>query len=154
MPKASWNIRQATSDDVATLVEFNCAIARETEDKELDSAVVTRGVARGLQQGDEVVYYLAEDASGPLGSLMLTREWSDWRDGWLIWIQSVYVRADCRGRGVFKSLLEFAIAAARRRPDVVGLRLYVETANQRAQAVYERTGFADPHYKVLERLFD
>lgn len=88
-----------------------------------------------------------------IGCLMLTREWSDWRDGWLMWLQSVYVCAPHRGQGVFRSLLETAIEKMRQAPDVIGVRLYVEVKNERAQAVYYKTGFVDPKYKVLEQIF-
>jgi ribosomal protein S18 acetylase RimI-like enzyme len=84
---------------------------------------------------------------------MLTREWSDWRDGWLMWVQSVYVEPAHRSQGVFRSLLDHATQCMREDPDVVGMRLYVENENSRAQAVYARTGFVDPSYKVLERIF-
>ena len=154
MSETNWNIRQANSDDIPALVEFNCGIARETEDKELDHALVTRGVTRALEQGDEVKYFVAESESSPIGSLMLTREWSDWRDGWMVWIQSVYVAANYRGKGVFRALLDHATKSVNQDPDVRGLRLYVENDNTRAQSVYASTGFADPHYKVLEKLLN
>lgn len=153
MSERDWTIRLADAGDIETLVDFNCGIARETEDKELDRQLVTSGVARAMNQGDEVKYFIAESDSGPIGSLMLTREWSDWRDGWLVWIQSVYVSADARGKGVFRSLLDHATEQVQLDPDVRGLRLYVENENTRAQSVYSKTGFGDPNYKVLEKLF-
>ncbi|QDV21886.1 GNAT family N-acetyltransferase [Aureliella helgolandensis] len=146
-------IRHATLADAAKIVDFNCAISRETEGKELDREVVARGVARGIRQGDEVTYFVAEADQDLAGCLMLTREWSDWRDGWLVWIQSVYVTQEFRGRGVFRRLLETATERVQQDPDVVGLRLYVEVENERAQQVYRKTGFQDPNYKVLEKLF-
>jgi ribosomal protein S18 acetylase RimI-like enzyme len=148
-----WAIRRAVYDDVPVLVKFNCAIARETEGRELNNDVVTRGVQRGLQRADEVVYYVAESSNGVIGCLMLTREWSDWRDGWIVWVQSVYVESQFRGQGVFRGILAFAMEDIRQNPDVVGIRLYVEENNARAQSVYLRTGFADAHYKVLEQIF-
>lgn len=148
-----WSIRRAAQPDIGTLVDFNCAIARETENRELAREVVNAGVTRGLAQGDDVVYYLAEDHTGPIGSLLLTREWSDWRDGWLMWVQSVYVVPQRRGQGVFRTLISHVIALLQEQPDVVGVRLYVEADNTRAQAVYQRTGFVDAHYKVLEQIF-
>ncbi len=152
-----WKIRVATMQDADRLVEFNCAIARETEGKELSGEVVRRGVLRGLTHAGEVSYWVAEvnpqDTAELIGCLMLTREWSDWRDGWLMWVQSVYVCDSYRGQGVFRSLLETVIDKMKQTPDVVGLRLYVETKNLRAQEVYLRTGFVDSHYKVLEQLF-
>ena len=149
----NWIVRKAHSADMEALVEFNCAIARETEAKELRREIVERGVARGLEQGDEVVYYVADDGKGAIGSLMLTREWSDWRDGWLAWVQSVYVKEEYRGQGVFRTMLEHALSELRQQPDVVGVRLYVEAENTRAQAVYHRTGFVAPNYIVLEQMF-
>ena len=153
MPDTDWIIRLATSRDIDSLIDFNCAIARETEGKELNREIVTRGVTRGLMQGDEVVYFVAECQRHVIGCLMLTREWSDWRDGWLAWIQSVYVSPEHRGKGVFRELQAHATASAKENPDVVGMRLYVEAENHDAQAVYQRTGFTDPNYKVLEKIF-
>lgn len=162
MKSRPWAIRPATSQDVPTIVNFNLALANETEDHPLDHDTVARGVTRGLQQGDEVQYILAvldSDASKDhsedkiVGQLMLTREWSDWRDGWVAWIQSVYVHQDHRGKGVFRSLLDHASEICQSQEDIVGLRLYVETSNQVAQNVYDKSGFTDPKYKVLEQMF-
>ena len=153
----SYVVRTATAKDVEALVTFNCNIASETEDKVLDQELLTSGVSRALQQGDEAIYFVAvpegDKEDIPIGSLMLTREWSDWRDGWLAWIQSVYVVKEHRGAGVFRQLLEHATAELKKDPDVRGLRLYVENDNEAAQAVYLRSGFIDPHYKVMERMF-
>lgn len=151
-------IRRAQMDDAERLIEFNCAIARETEDRELEPAIVRRGVLRGLVHAGEVRYYVAElervvGCPEVVGCLMFTREWSDWRDGWLMWVQSVYVVAEYRGRGVFRRMLDAASEEVRQLPDVVGMRLYVERENEAAQAVYFRTGFVDSGYKVLEKLF-
>ncbi len=153
----NWKIRAAHLQDADQLIEFNRAIARETEAKELPHAIVSRGVRRGLLRQDEVSYWVAEleqqGESELIGCLMLTREWSDWRDGWLMWVQSVYVSQPYRGQGVFRNLLDTVIGKLKQTPDVVGLRLYVETENSRAQEVYYKTGFVDSHYKVLEQLF-
>lgn len=146
-------IRTATLDDAQKLMEFNCAIAQETEGKQLDKTLVLSGVRRGLEQAGEVSYLVATQADVQLGCLMLTREWSDWRDGWIAWIQSVYVVPTHRGQGIFRLLLDGATELVQQDPDVVGLRLYVETENTRAQNVYSRTGFTDPSYKVLEKIW-
>ena len=153
-PANKISVRRATVDDAMAITVFNLAIAEETEGKALDFDTVQRGVQRGLQRAPEATYFLAEDEQGlPVGTLMFTREWSDWRDGWLMWLHSVYVAPRHRGSGVFRLLLDHATATVQNDPDVVGLRLYVEADNQVAQAVYARTGFSDPRYKVLEKLF-
>ena len=127
----------------------------ETEDKELDLPTVTRGVTRAFEQSDEAVYFVAEandtdTNSAPIGSLMITREWSDWRDGWLVWIQSVYVLQAYRGVGVYRALYDDVRIAAQARADVCGLRLYVEKDNHHAQQVYTKTGMTETAYKLFE----
>lgn len=162
-----WNIRHASVYDIEIITEFNCRLAQETESKRLDEQVVRRGVERGLKQGAEVQYFLAtspaqpklagtsnsSSLAKPVGQLMLTREWSDWRDGWIAWLQSVYVVPECRGQGVFKTLLDHALDHCSQDPDVRGMRLYVEKQNTKAQRAYEKTGFIDPHYVLRELIF-
>lgn len=150
-------IRRGIEADVATIADFNCRLAMETESRRLDSATVTRGVRRGMDAGNEVQYWIAEfvDSAGVqvIGQLMLTREWSDWRDGWLIWIQSVYVHPEHRGQGVFTTLFRHVSDVVRRDPDNIGIRLYVEHENKAAQTVYGKLGLVDPGYNVLEQMF-
>ena len=143
-------IRSATTDDVAAITEYNCRLARETEDKTLDRGTVDAGVRRGLEFGDEVQYFVAEDESGVIGQIMLTREWSDWRNGWMIWLQSVYVASGKRGAGVFRLLFERSVELARLRCDAVCVRLYVEHENEAAMATYRRLGFRNSGYLVME----
>ena len=150
----SIEIRIANKGDAEVLTEFNCRLARETESIELNRATVLSGVQRGLAVTGEVIYFVAEDESDVVGQLMLTREWSDWRDGWLAWLQSVYVRSDYRQQGVFRCLLDAARKHLRGQPDVVGLRLYVEDENTSAMSTYTRLGFKDAGYRVMEHLFD
>lgn len=158
---SKYTIRRATQSDVEFLVEFNYNLAKETEGKELDRELLTRGVSRAFEQGDEAIYFVAvpagdeeeSTAEEAVGSLMLTREWSDWRDGWIAWIQSVYVSKEHRGAKVFRSMLNHATEELKKNPDVRGLRLYVENENTRAQGVYQRCGFENPNYQVLEKLF-
>lgn len=150
-------IRRGIEADVATIADFNCRLAMETESRRLDSATVTRGVRRGMDAGNEVQYWIAEfvDSAGVrvIGQLMLTREWSDWRDGWLIWIQSVYVHQDHRGQGIFSTLFRKVADTIRSDPNNIGIRLYVEHDNEAAQAVYSKLGFVDPGYSVMEMMF-
>src|SRR5438105_1452203 len=118
-------VRRATPADVPVIVEFNRRLAAETEDKALDPGVLTRGVLAALADPHKGPYFVAEEGDQVLGQLQITYEWSDWRNGWMWWIQSVYVRADARRRGVFRALFDHVAGAARADPEVVAVRLYV-----------------------------
>jgi ribosomal protein S18 acetylase RimI-like enzyme len=144
-------VRRATPADAPVVVEFNRLLAEETEGKALDPAVLSAGVAAALADPRKAVYFVAEDGGRVLGQLMITTEWSDWRNGWYWWVQSVYVCGEARRRGVFRALFEHVVAAARRDPGVIGVRLYVEKENQAAQRTYERLGLAVTDYLLLER---
>jgi len=132
------------------IADFNCRLAMETEGKALDSAIVRNGVVRGLALGPEVRYFVALKDSVIIGQLMLTREWSDWRDGWIVWLQSVYVVAEFRGRGVFRQMLRLALETVTAEFSVVSVRLYVEHANETAKRCYHKVGFRGTGYEVLE----
>jgi len=106
-------VRRALPADAAVIVEFNRRLAAETEGKALDPHVLERGVAAGLADPHKTLYFVAEADGAVVGQLMLTKEWSDWRNGWIWWLQSVYVRADQRSRGIFRSLFEHAVEQAR-----------------------------------------
>ncbi len=144
-------IRTARPDDLAVIVDYNSRLATESEGKTLDAAVLERGVRAVLSDPSRATYYLADVGGRVVGQLMITLEWSDWRDGWLWWIQSVYVHPDARRAGVFKALYNHVIEEARRRGDVAGIRLYVERHNDAAQQTYKRLGMEDAGYLVLER---
>jgi GNAT superfamily N-acetyltransferase len=148
-------VRDARPGDHATIVEFNARLAAETEGKQLDRTVLARGVARALADPDRLRYWLAETrAEGTVvGQAAISREWSDWRDGWVWWFQSVYVHQDHRRRGVFRSLHHQIRSQARAAPDVIGLRLYVESANGRAQQTYQALGLEPGGYHVYEELW-
>jgi GNAT superfamily N-acetyltransferase len=149
----SYQIRRARVDDIPTIVDFNAAMARETEDKLLDPAVLTAGVTRLLHQPDYGFYLVAEDEAGAtVGCLLITYEWSDWRNGLFWWVQSVYVAAPHRGRGVYRALYERVKTAAREQGGVCGFRLYVEEENAVAQATYRRMGMEKTHYLLFEEM--
>ena len=146
------DIRVATPNDAPTIAEFNQRMALETEKKTLEPAVVLRAVKRVFSDAAKGFYIVAESNAEIVGQLMITYEWSDWRDGWIWWIQSVYVRADHRRQGVFRSLYSELIAHAKRAGDVVAIRLYVEKDNIRAQTTYRQLGMRDPGYLILEAM--
>jgi GNAT superfamily N-acetyltransferase len=146
-------VRPATPADVPVLVEYNRRLARETESKELDPATVAAGVAAALADPDRKgPYFLACDGADVVGQMQVTFEWSDWRNGWFWWVQGVYVRADARGRGVFRTLYQHVRDRARQAGDVIGLRLYVEHDNGTARATYERQGMQMLSYNLMEEL--
>src|SRR5262249_3424097 len=144
-------IRRAVAADIPPLVEFTRRLALETEHKTLDLAVLTDGVVAGLGDEEKAKYFVAEDAGRVVGQLMLTLEWSDWRNGWVWWIQSVYVHPDARRHGVFRALYQHVYEAARADPQVVAIRLYMERDNHVAQQTYLSLGMALSNYVVLER---
>jgi ribosomal protein S18 acetylase RimI-like enzyme len=150
--KHEINLRLANARDVAALVEFNRAMARETEALELLPEVLTAGVENLLRQTQFGFYVIAESGTEAVGSLMVTYEWSDWRDGLFWWIQSVYIKPEFRRRGLYRRLYEFVKARAAREPNVRGFRLYVEKQNTPAQQTYERLGMSETHYLMYEEL--
>ncbi|TLY52431.1 MAG: GNAT family N-acetyltransferase, partial [Gammaproteobacteria bacterium] len=125
-------IRPAQPSDIDALVAFNAAMARETEDKALDPAVLHAGIAAVLADPARGFYLVAECAGAIAGCLMITHEWSVWRNGDWWWIQSVYVDPACRRRGVYRALHAETERRARATPEVIGLRLYVERDNAHA----------------------
>jgi ribosomal protein S18 acetylase RimI-like enzyme len=144
-------LRRAALADAARIVEFNQCLAQETEGLALDGSVLAAGVAAALADPLRGLYFVAEDQGRIVGQLLITTEWSDWRNGWLWWIQSVYVHPDARRQGVFRALYEHVHAQAQADPSVVGLRLYVEQENHAAQETYQRLGMRRTGYLVLER---
>ena len=151
MPK--FVIRAATLDDVTTITEFNLRLAEETERVSLDRELVTQGVTALIRERSRGNYWVARSGGTIVGQLMHTREWSDWRNGDIWWIQSVYVGKDHRRRGVFTQLHSHLKALATSDPGVVGLRLYVEFDNLAARTTYERLGLHTVRYQVMEDLF-
>jgi GNAT superfamily N-acetyltransferase len=144
-------IRAATLADAPVVIEFNRLLAQESEGKKLNLSLLAPGVAAGLTDSHKCRYFVAEEDGKVLGQLGVTYEWSDWRNGWLWWIQSVYVRPEARRRGVFRALFKHVEQTARNDPEVIGLRLYVERENHIAQQTYERLGMAETGYFVLEK---
>ena len=143
-------IRNATSEDAATIVDFQLKMALETEDLSLDAAVVEEGVAAVFRDPAKGRYFVAEEEGAVVASLMITYEWSDWRNGLVWWIQSVYVKPEYRKRGVYTQMYQYIKEQVEASADVRGLRLYVDKRNVPAQKVYTRLGMNGSHYDTFE----
>ena len=146
-------VRKATPEDKDVIATYNQAMALETEDKVLPDDIISPGVERIFAEPDFGFYLIAETDKKIVGTLMITTEWSDWRNGLFWWIQSVYIDPDYRRQGAFRSLYEFVRHEARNTEGVCGLRLYVEKENLRAQATYHRMGMLETHYRLFEEEF-
>jgi GNAT superfamily N-acetyltransferase len=144
-------IRLATSDDWPTIVEFNCLLAVESEGKQLDRRHVEPGVKAILSDPRKGRYLLALADGRIVGQMMHTYEWSDWRNGDIWWLQSVYVHTDFRRQGVFRALFERLRSEAEADPAVVGLRLYVEKENTHAHETYRNLGLTEGGYFVMQK---
>jgi GNAT superfamily N-acetyltransferase len=143
-------VREAIIDDVGRIVEFNRQLAFESEEKDLDPAILTLGVERALSKPEMCRYFVAVLGTEVVGQTMITYEWSDWRNGVFWWIQSVYVHPRYRGGGVFRTLHEYISTLAKAAPDVCGLRLYVDQHNNTAMATYRRLGMAPSGHFLYE----
>ena len=146
-------IRDARLEDAPVIADYNAALARESENLELDPSLLLEGVRAVLNDAAKGAYLLAEDGGRPVGQLMLTYEWSDWRNGTFWWIQSVFVEPAYRRRGVFRALYREVHERARNNPSVCGLRVYVVDSNRRARSVYENMGMAPTQYRMYESDF-
>ena len=142
-------VRKADITDLDIIIANNIEMAQETENKTLDKSTISHGVEEVLHNANLGWYYLAEIDGHNAGQLMITREWSDWRNGYFWWIQTVFVHKTYREEGVYNSLHKHVVARAKKM-GVVGLRLYVESKNKSAQKVYERLGVKNSHYLFYE----
>lgn len=145
-------IRLAQQEDAPALIEFNQAMALETEGKQLETGVLQSGVEAVFADEKKGFYVVAEAEGKIIGGLMVTFEWSDWRDGWFWWIQSVYILPEGRGRKIYSRLYDFVKEKARASGDVCGIRLYVEKENEHAQKVYEKVGMEKSYYLMYEEM--
>ena len=143
-------IREAALSDAQVIAAFNVRLAEESEGLRLDAATVQAGVAAELNDPTKGIYYVAEIEGAVVGQLMITYEWSDWRNGTIWWIQSVYVKPEFRRVGLFRALFNHVQTLARTRKDVCSLRLYVHADNTRASQSYERLGMTRTHYEIFE----
>jgi ribosomal protein S18 acetylase RimI-like enzyme len=143
-------VRNARMKDLPAIADFNIAMARETENKILSPTKVKAGMRAVLKDPDHGFYLVAELNGQIAGSLLITREWSDWRNGVFWWIQSVYVPPEFRKRGIYRALYDAVKARAKSTPDVCGFRLYVEKKNRSAMAVYSKLGMVETEYRIYE----
>lgn len=146
-------IRPARMQDASVIADYNRALARETEGRDLDPERIGPGVVAVLEDATKGRYLVAERDGVVIGQLMVTFEWSDWRNGMFWWIQSVYVAPDERGRGVFGALYRAVESEARANPGICGLRLYMEHHNERARVAYVKLGMKPAGYEVFETDF-
>ena len=146
-------IRDATVADIPFIVSANTALARETEGQRLDPGLLQPGVRAVFEDPSLGRYYLAEVDGRLVGQLMTTYEWSDWRNGLLLWIQSVYVLPEHRGSGAFRALFGHLQRLARNDARICGIRLYVDRDNERAQEVYARLGMHRSNYGIMELVY-
>ncbi len=151
-----FSVRHGSANDIGALADFNICMALETESLKLKPEVITAGV-RGMVERPERGFYLVvechdTDSPGIVASLMVTTEWSDWRNGLFWWIQSVYVLPDYRRMGLYRRLYDHVRNLAATEPEVCGFRLYVEKDNTRAQATYSTLGMVETDYRLYEQL--
>ncbi|MFZ2489852.1 MAG: GNAT family N-acetyltransferase [Thermoanaerobaculia bacterium] len=142
--------REAVRSDAPAIIGFQLAMALETEELALDGDVLGRGVESLFADPSLGRYFVAETSGDVVASLMITYEWSDWRDGMVWWIQSVYVRPEFRRRGIYAGLYESVKSVVADDPAIAGIRLYVDRRNTTAQEVYRRLGMNGEHYQVFE----
>jgi ribosomal protein S18 acetylase RimI-like enzyme len=147
-----FRIRQAVPEDADVVARFNVELAKESENLVLNPSVVRAGVEALLRDPGKGTYFVAEADGAVIGQLLITHEWSDWCNGDYWWLQSVYVRADWRRRGVFQGLFQHVLARAEEQGGVASIRLYVEKNNEPALKAYARLGLKETHYRILERL--
>lgn len=144
------NVRRAERRDAAHIVGFQQSMALETEGKALGESLISAGVDAVFADPDKGFYLVAETGGAVVGSLMITYEWSDWRNATFWWIQSVFVDADYRRRGVYTAMHDHVLTQARESDDICGVRLYVERSNHVAQQTYKSLGMAHSHYDLYE----
>ena len=144
------NIRKALNKDIDVIARYNYNLAYETENKILDMNILTKGVEAIIKDENKGIYHVCEINGEVVGQIMYTFEWSDWRNGTFLWIQSVYVNKEFRGMGVFKALYKFIRDIADNDNNICGIRLYVEKENTIAKKTYKNIGMKECNYYIYE----
>ena len=150
VPGSNIQVRRASQLHIDNIIDFNIAMALETEGKHLDLETVREGVHAVFNSNDKGFYVIAEHNGRPVGQLLITYEWSDWRNAFFWWIQSVYVSPEYRRQGAYKALHYYAAEGARQQGDVCGRRLYVDKSNDIAQGVYSGLRMRPTNYDMYE----
>ena len=145
----NYNITTGSAADIAAIAQFQVDMAMESEGTTLDIERVTKGVTAAMDDPYKGTYIIAKANDTAIGSLMLTREWSDWTNRWYWWIQSVYVTPEFRGKGVYRAMYD-KVKELAQEAGVTQIRLYVDKTNYRAQQVYQKLGMAECHYLMYE----
>lgn len=143
-------IEEARIGDLNTLIEFQLKMAMETEELKLDREILIKGVKAVYEDPAKARYFVARIEERVVGMLMITLEWSDWRNGWVWWIQSVYVEQEFRKDGIFRSMYTYIRNVVENSDSIRGLRLYVDKRNIKAQKVYNALGMTGEHYTTYE----
>lgn len=147
-------IRQANKEDYEAIAAFQLKMALETENLELDEETVRKGVLSAMEDPAKGKYFVGVENEKIISSLLVTFEWSDWRNKWVLWIQSVYVLPEYRKQGLFNKMYQTVKEWAEQDDEVSGIRLYVDKTNQRAIEVYKRVGMNGEHYQLFEWMMD
>ena len=154
MENHAIRVRRATGSDIDTIVDFNMAMAKETEGMELPRQRLRKGVTAVFEDSTRGFYIVAECSGRIVGQTMITYEWSDWRNGVFWWIQSVYVLPRYRKVGIFRSVFHHIKTMAETAPNVCGFRLYVDRDNRPAKMAYDSLGMERSHYELYEMALD
>lgn len=145
-------IEKASSRHIDDLIDFQQRLAFESENVQLNAETLRAGMSAMFADPSKGSYYVAVENEEVVGCHMITFEWSDWRNGMVWWLQSVYVKETHRKKGIFKMMYDNVISIIRENPDLIGLRLYVDKSNTRAMKVYESMGMDGSHYTVYEQM--
>jgi len=143
-------VRKANPGDENSIIDFQVKMAKETEQVDLDRDIVNKGVNAVFNSSEKGIYFVAESENKIIASLLITFEWSDWRNGNVYWIHSVYVLPEFRKKGVFKTMYLHLKKIAQKDKNNRGLRLYVDKTNTNARKVYETMGMDGNHYLLYE----
>jgi len=142
--------RRATIEDANVIIDFQISLALETENLNLDKKIVRKGVTKVFNDVSKGKYYIIFENDKIVGSLLITSEWSDWRNGSILWIQSLYIDPLYRRKGLFKHVYNYLKKMVDKSDQLLGLRLYVDKLNKDAQIVYENVGMNGDHYGLYE----